>query len=399
MAYHHAKDEDLNGYRRGAHANGESVCSHFAFCVPGAQPDADGKKVWGWNDLRALDCARCHYPAEEHVVLRGPILDRVRGNSHTTDPEKAELGKVVEPTTELLRERLREMLRSTKGRAQVDASIAPLRGIAGNDEMLEEIDRLVAEVEADGEGGGVGMRPPQNDGLLDETNDPLSQLAPKKPLPPPPPPPPLPPSPLQAAHPPVTMDAQAILAAVPADQLAGLQTAMTSILSDRSLADDLIAVKNGQPPSKRLTHALTNARWVSGITAPLAAAAEPEVPEDEAAMEARLSAECKAEVDAIMQGEAAPKTTSPSPSVLPEVLPDRDTAQPATVAYAHLAVAELLAKLQLPQYIAAFEEEAVDFQTLALVQSRQGGAALDEALRELGVRSKGHRLKIQAALA
>jgi len=62
-------------------------------------------------------------------------------------------------------------------------------------------------------------------------------------------------------------------------------------------------------------------------------------------------------------------------------------------------VRDFLATLGLTQYVAAFEEDDVDLPTLAMVQKRQGGPALDEALIELGVTSKGHRLKIRSALS
>ena len=68
----HASNEDLDGYIRGAHIDGEDVCRGYLFTAPGAEPDASGRRVWGWNDLRALDCKRCGKPATEHVILRAP---------------------------------------------------------------------------------------------------------------------------------------------------------------------------------------------------------------------------------------------------------------------------------------------------------------------------------------
>ena len=56
--------------------------------------------------------------------------------------------------------------------------------------------------------------------------------------------------------------------------------------------------------------------------------------------------------------------------------------------------AGLLNSLGLPQYIDGFEREAMDPPTLVEVLQQQGKAALDDALKELGVKSMGHRLKI-----
>ena len=49
-------------------------------------------------------------------------------------------------------------------------------------------------------------------------------------------------------------------------------------------------------------------------------------------------------------------------------------------------------------YVATFDEEEVDPDTLIMVLQQQGRAALDEALQQLGVKPLGHRVKIANAL-
>ena len=45
MPANHKVNEDLNGYIRGAHVDGEEVCPGYRFVVPGSQPDDKGKTV------------------------------------------------------------------------------------------------------------------------------------------------------------------------------------------------------------------------------------------------------------------------------------------------------------------------------------------------------------------
>jgi tetratricopeptide (TPR) repeat protein len=61
-------------------------------------------------------------------------------------------------------------------------------------------------------------------------------------------------------------------------------------------------------------------------------------------------------------------------------------------------VASLLEGLGLSQYIAAFEEQEMEMDVMRDVASKQGSSALDECLKELGVKSMGHRQKIINAL-
>ena len=46
----------------------------------------------------------------------------------------------------------------------------------------------------------------------------------------------------------------------------------------------------------------------------------------------------------------------------------------------------------------AFEQEAMEISVLVTLARSEGKEALDEALKEVGVKSVGHRLKIFAAL-
>ena len=61
-------------------------------------------------------------------------------------------------------------------------------------------------------------------------------------------------------------------------------------------------------------------------------------------------------------------------------------------------MSDLLATLNLAQYAPQFEAEGMELAVLAALARGEGKDALDEALKEVGVRSVGHRLKIFAAL-
>ena len=58
----------------------------------------------------------------------------------------------------------------------------------------------------------------------------------------------------------------------------------------------------------------------------------------------------------------------------------------------------LLSAVSLPQYESVFREEAMEPDTLIEVLQQQGKAALEGALKELGIKSMGHRLKIINAM-
>ena len=67
----YTKNEDLNGYLRGAHQDGDDVCDGYEFHLPGSSSTPD-HVVWGWNDVASFDCEKCKRPATEHIVLREP---------------------------------------------------------------------------------------------------------------------------------------------------------------------------------------------------------------------------------------------------------------------------------------------------------------------------------------
>ena len=68
-------------------------------------------------------------------------------------------------------------------------------------------------------------------------------------------------------------------------------------------------------------------------------------------------------------------------------------------AKANMTIQQMLASVSLDQYLPAFEEEGMEMSVLVqLAQTEDGKAAVDDALKELGVKSIGHRLKIFAAL-
>jgi len=58
----------------------------------------------------------------------------------------------------------------------------------------------------------------------------------------------------------------------------------------------------------------------------------------------------------------------------------------------------MLTRLNLPQYVDKFEEEGMEMGVLIALARGDGKDALDDALKEAGVKSVGHRLKIFAAL-
>ena len=64
-----------------------------------------------------------------------------------------------------------------------------------------------------------------------------------------------------------------------------------------------------------------------------------------------------------------------------------------------MTVTEMLTSLGLTQYIAAFEEEGMEMAVLMrLTKSADGQRAVDEALKDVGVKKIGDRLKIFDAL-
>ena len=61
MMMRHQKNEDLDGYIRGAlkdEFGGEEVCECFVFHLPGSSSTPE-HVIWGWNDVASFDCERC----------------------------------------------------------------------------------------------------------------------------------------------------------------------------------------------------------------------------------------------------------------------------------------------------------------------------------------------------
>jgi hypothetical protein len=95
--------------------------------------------------------------------------------------------------------------------------------------------------------------------------------------------------------------------------------------------------------------------------------------------------------------EPAPAAPAPAPTPVSAGMQMR-SAPPASQA-AHADVASLLRSLSLPQYIEEFEEQEMELDVMRDVALKQGRGALDECLKELGVKSMGHRLRIMNELA
>ena len=92
----------------------------------------------------------------------------------------------------------------------------------------------------------------------------------------------------------------------------------------------------------------------------------------------------KAEVDRMVQTSVAPDRLERLTAPLPPGVPD--------------TTSDLLHALQLSQYTEAFDAESLELPVLVSLARSGGKEALDEALREVGVTSVGHRLKIFSAL-
>ena len=59
----------------------------------------------------------------------------------------------------------------------------------------------------------------------------------------------------------------------------------------------------------------------------------------------------------------------------------------------------MLKSLGLAQYIEVFEDQEMELDVMRDVAQKQGRGALDECLKELGVKSMGHRVRILNELA
>ena len=73
-------DVDILGFRRGAHQDGEAVCKHFVFTVPGKNG------TYGWNDVSGVYCERCGRRDIEHVVLADTVAPPPKPSPGASDP-------------------------------------------------------------------------------------------------------------------------------------------------------------------------------------------------------------------------------------------------------------------------------------------------------------------------
>ena len=136
----HKKNEDLDGYLRGAHQDGEDICAGFIFIKPGSRGD------WGWNSIYSLECGNCGRPAKEHIVLREPPAIK-------TEKDKKE--KLVQPSA------------SIPGAHQISLGVTTEQKRM----MTQEANAVYDDMH-----------------MLDDKLDPLAVAARPKPPPPPPPP-------------------------------------------------------------------------------------------------------------------------------------------------------------------------------------------------------------------
>lgn len=117
-----------------------------------------------------------------------------------------------------------------------------------------------------------------------------------------------------------------------------------------------------------------------------------------AALAAVLMAIVKAD-----EGSASP--ASAPPAKLPAAPPAAPAAPPAaarassSIGATIRNISDLLRQVELPQYVSTFEEEEMELGVMRDAMARQGRAAVDDVLKELGVQSMGHRTKIANALA
>jgi len=264
------KDVDILGYKRGAHKDGVDVCAGFRFFIPGGT-DEQGQKLWGWNDVRGVNCARCGMRDVDHVVLRDTVESQRKR-------EKAQ-AKV-----------------QTEAAVPTQQSVAPV--------AAERPASLLAADPLDLANSDPWM--------LTADNDPLAKAGYERPAP---------------APPPAPVPRPTMTAPVPAADVA------------------------------------------TGDADPF-----------------------KAEVEAMIAASVAADRASSS--VAAEKLKALTAAPPDAPA----SVAELLSTLGLSRYTEAFEQEALDLPTLVQCARSEGKDALDEALKEVGVSSIGHRLKIFSAL-
>jgi len=345
----HNTNEDLNGYIRGAHQDGPDICDRFEFHKPGSSSTPENV-VWGWNDLDSLYCERCKRLATEHLVLKAP----------------KPIDEMVKPTSQLPKPAAYTAPTGSGGNLSVvDAT-------ALNPTETEERRARAAEQAAyfnAGYDNGTGM--------LDEMNDPLAINARPKPKPPLPEPP----------H-------QGMIAAAAAAPPPTRGANLSGVAYKPPMSYDEIMAMSGEnfpPPSA----------GVDGVKDPALAEL---LSRDASANEAfkreveRMVREAarKEEVDARL---GAPPPAVSAPAAGATIVAESKDLSGTTVPMGTFAdSAALLASVGLERYGKTFEEEEMDPDTLIEVLQQQGKASLEEALKELGIKSMGHRLKIINAL-
>lgn len=320
----YVKNEDLNGYIRGAHKDGVEVCPAYEFHLPGSSSTPE-KTVWGWNDVASFDCEKCKLPAVDHIVLREPNIVKEKPE----DPRKRGMADLPPGAVTSM----------NVGASRADpTAIDP--GVVSEQRRQRQAEEA-AFINA-------GYSP---DGMLDEDNDPLAIAARPKPKPKPPPPPAPPPTPspaYMAGQPP-----PAPFSSTGADLAEGVQdAALQELLSRDASANEAF---------KREVERMVR----------------------EANRESELNARL---------GTGAPVAPPP---VVSEV---RNLTGCAVPAGTYADARALLLSVGLERYESTFNEEAMEPDTLIEVLTQQGKGALEDALKELSIKSMGHRLKIINAL-
>lgn len=336
------------GYQRGAHVDGEDICKHFKFQVPGGR-NSDGSPLYGWNDVRANYCARCGLYDTDHVLLK----DTSEVNEKTKDSKKSaamqQPAAQAPPRPPVKRPDANEgsLAKSALHVYELEPGIAdPLAAAAYSAAKREQEQELKARQEAErAQAEWVCLRP-------------------------------------WPAH---------------------LSPDLSSFHVSLTAGDCAQAAYQANKQASTPPPVSQEAR-----------APERSVAEQERDKNARFLLEVEAMVKAgrAQPPESAPKLAEAEPP------PPQTTAAPANVA-------ELLAQLKLSQYIERFEEEGIELSVLMTLARGEPSSmplttglpltllnetvpyacctadrkdALDEALKEAGVASVGHRLKILAAL-
>ena len=347
----HSPNEDLNGYIRGAHMDGPEICEQFNFHIPGSSSTPDNV-VWGWNDANALYCASCKRLATEHLVLKEPNITLVSDfkPKHAVPPP----GRGPRPT--------------------VAGGAMP-----ANPAEVMLIGAREAEAAAYLNAGADGS------GMLDDSNDPLAINARPK----------LANAPAAPPSPPPQPAARAAEQSFSASMSRTLWDERSSTQGQRARAgnmmsyDEIMASTAGDPPGAEGVQDAALAELLSrDASANEAFKREVERMVREASLKEELAARAKPSTSLATLPTAA----------APLVLEAKDLSG-ATVAKDTFAdTAALLSSVGLSQYRSVFEQEEMDPNTLIEVLQQQGKASLDEALKELGVKSMGHRLKMINAL-